>query len=207
MFGLGFVSAGYRYQVGDVGPGGGIIYMLPTTSITTPPPGSTTLSNTTDLYYECAPQTWDGGSYDPVYTFGCYQTSGPPPCPTSNPAIGYGLYDSQCYYSACASRPIAVSKALDLTLNTYSDWFLPSAEELKMLQWQVIDYGNIFEVILYGPPQPPGTSGNYWSSTDYSSFQAGNMLMTDYTYANYGYSDKYALYSVKPVRSFEARYL
>lgn len=193
--------AGRRYRVGDTGPGGGIIYMTPTYTS-----DQAQLDNTTGQYYECAPATWAGGSYDPVYQFGCYDPSGTPSCPTSNVNIGYGLSNSQCYYSACATRPIAVSISLDLTLNGYSDWYLPSRNELTVLQHQLVDYGNIFGLTLYGPPEPPGTASSYWSSSEASGFQTWDTLMVDYQKSGYGASDKYGLKAIRPVRSFYARY-
>jgi hypothetical protein len=193
--------AGRRYRVGDTGPGGGIIYMTPTYTS-----NQTQLDNTTGQYYECAPPTWNGGSYDPVNSFGCYNTL---VCPTSNVGIGYGLYDSECYAANCSDpyiSPIAVNRALNLTLNGYSDWFLPSRNELTVLQHQLVDYGNIFGLTLYGPPEPPGTSSNYWSSSEASSAQTWSVLMLDSIKLGYGAVDKNASYSIRPVRSFYARY-
>lgn len=184
--------AGRRYNVGDTGPGGGIVYMTPTYQ--SPYVG---LTNTTGQYYECAPATWDGGNIDPQYTFGCYDNEGPHLCPTSSNAIGTGLSNSQCYYNACAARPIAVSKALDLTLNGYSDWFLPSTYEITVLQHQLVDYGNIFGLNL---------NDFYWGSTDYSPAQASCIYMVDTHKIGAAFVDKYANYWVKPVRSFYARY-
>ena len=48
--------------------------------------------------------------------------------------IGSGLTNTQLIVSACSQAAIAAKVCNDLVLNGYSDWYLPSLEEMKILR-------------------------------------------------------------------------
>ena len=64
----------------------------------------------------------------------------------------------------CSERPIAASVCDTSTLNGYSDWFLPSSEQLTWL-YENRNY--------FGPFQDDGSGfGGYWSSTEFDDHYA-----------------------------------
>jgi len=74
----------------------------------------------------------------------------------------------------------------DLVLNGYSDWFLPSKDELNLLYGQKAVVGGF-------------DSGVYWSSTEYNS---DNVLSQYFANGNQGVGNKYGAGYVRAVRAF-----
>lgn len=68
--------------------------------------------------------------------------------------VGFGLSNSLAIVAACPFTDIAAARALNFTLNGYSDWFLPSDQELTRI------YQNLH---LTGKLILPGDF--YWSSS------------------------------------------
>lgn len=68
-------------------------------------------------------------------------------------ALGTGQSNTTAIVSLCAQDPIAARVCDTLTLNGYSDWFLPSLDELDSLH----AHKDVFGI----------TSNWYWSSTEY----------------------------------------
>lgn len=105
--------------------------------------------------------------------------------------IGYGKANTTLITTGCATAGIAARLCADLTLNGYSDWYLPSIVELNIL---------ITNKDLIG-----GIDGwGYWSSTQQpSGFNFTNVAYYIYTSDNsIGTNDKSNKISVRPVRSF-----
>lgn len=72
-------------------------------------------------------------------------------------AIGTGVTNTAYIVANCASTPIAAQIANDLVLNGYSDWHLPSKDELNEL------YLHMAYLAF------PGGTQTYWSSTEFNS--------------------------------------
>jgi hypothetical protein len=75
----------------------------------------------------------------------------------------------------------------DLTLNGYSDWFLPSKDELNILYQNGLEIGGF------------DYTGVYWSSSEYGNYSSW------YQYFYSGYQINYyksAAYRVRAVRAF-----
>jgi prepilin-type N-terminal cleavage/methylation domain-containing protein len=101
-------------------------------------------------------------------------------------AIGTGYQNTLDIVAGCATRPIAASVARAYTGGGYTDWYLPSKDELHKLYLNKVIIGNF-------------TPGNYYSSSETSS--------TYVWYEGFGYGDiynfiKYAPNYVRAVRSF-----
>jgi hypothetical protein len=96
----------------------------------------------------CAP--YDQGSF----SWGCVNTF-----ISSNNNIGSGLSNTINIISGCNDAPIAASICYDLVLNGYSDWFLPSLNELQTM----------FNNLLWIQQFPIGgfSFTNYWSSSQH----------------------------------------
>lgn len=124
-----------EYSIGDTGPGGGTVFLTPTSA-----------GNATGNYFEVRdPEVKRRGCQ--VGTSGYEFTD---PNPTVGTGIGDGLTNTlgmanQCPSSASQS---AFQYAVDLNLGGYDNWFIPSKSEYEAIWSQrnnglsdVIDYG------------------------------------------------------------------
>ena len=109
--------------------------------------------------------------------------------------IGTGNQNTIDIMSGCATANIAARKCGDLDLNGYTDWYLPSIDELTKL------YFNIGQ----GAPAPNTNIGGftnayYWSSTEYDGTNAWSFnFASGNGYGNYKF---YTSYYVRAVRAF-----
>lgn len=121
-------------QVGDIGPGGGIVYFVATTSFVCGPNLETSC-----LYLEVAPKNWGGGSSDPTLywndTYGEI-VSGISRDATPNmdvSQIGLGLKNSNLMAAADTSTASAAVATRAYTGGSKSDWYLPTLAEARLL--------------------------------------------------------------------------
>ena len=110
-------------------------------------------------------------------------------------AIGTGNQNTIDIMNGCATANIAARKCGDLDLNVYTDWYLPSIDELTKL------YFNIGQ----GAPAPNTNVGAfasafYWSSTETDGGSAWYFAF-DYGIASSNYKNFSAFY-VRAVRAF-----
>lgn len=77
-------------------------------------------------------------------------------------AIGTGLSNTQKIVTAGAAANSAAKICFDLALNGYSDWYLPSRDELSAILVNKSANGSVANI----------TSQIYWSSTEYSNVGA-----------------------------------
>jgi hypothetical protein len=104
-------SSSVMYRVGDVGPGGGLVFLI-----------------SGGLTYEMAPKTW-----------GAAETSGLQLCDTNTDiagtgtAVGTGSANTAAITAAiaCSSNAAAAARAYDG--GGLTDWFLPSRDELNAM--------------------------------------------------------------------------
>jgi hypothetical protein len=116
--------------------------------------------------------------------WGCWGTSIPG---ADGTAIGTGLQNTIDIMNGCATAGIAARLCRGVTINGYSDWYLPSKDELNKL------YLNRVAVGGFAP------SGFYWSSSEDSS----NLVWAQYFLIDYqGKYDKYGTLYVRAVRAF-----
>ena len=142
-------------KIGDTYQGGKIFY------ITAPVAGATSgtaglISKTTDM---------------PTGTWGCYGTaiSG-----ADGTAIGTGNQNTIDIYNAgCANTSNAANYCFNLTDGTYSDWWLPSKDELNQMYIQKTVIGGF---VAY----------NYWSSSEFSSTNAWYQYFNNGVQYSYG---------------------
>ena len=132
--------------IGLKGPGGGIVFMTPST------PG-----NTTGLFYEAAPSTWSSPSGDPVSAW-CNNTTDWLGFSSTQFGTGAmdGAFKTTLMLGGCTSGAANLVDAYTATVNgvVYGDWFLPSRGELRQM---AISRENLR---LYA------NSGLYWSSSE-----------------------------------------
>ena len=99
------------YAIGDVGPAGGTIGILPTTA-----------GNTTGLYFEFAVKSASEYVWCPQSSTGGTNVVG------TSDAIGQGAANTTKIVAACASGGAVYADSY--TFGGYSDWFLPSLKEI-----------------------------------------------------------------------------
>ena len=105
--------------------------------------------------------------------------------------VGSGLANTEAIVAALGDNggtPYAAKICYDLDLNGYTDWFLPSAEELTLMYEDLHLQG-------YGDFR----SEDYWSSTENTSSYA---WWHDFGSSNHGISLKFNEYCVRAVRAF-----
>jgi hypothetical protein len=172
------VSGTTACAVGQQGPGGGIVFITPSTA-----------GNTSGLFYEAAPSTWYSPSGDPTSAW----------CNNSNTVLGVasslfvtgamdGANKTAVMLGVCTSGAANLADAYTATVNgvSYGDWFLPSKGELNQMYANKTAIGGF-------------ASGLYWSSseydTDFAWFQFFDSGVQNGVY-------KTNPYSVRPVRAF-----
>ena len=162
--------------IGMVGPGGGVVFITPSTS-----------GNTTGLYFEAARATWNGGTSDPQGLVWSTNTSSLI-AGADGTAIGTGNQNTLDMYAAEPSSTTAAGKALNLNVGGVDDWFLPSYDEARQIATQCTVIGDL-----------SCSSVGYWTSTEMSSSQAWSQKMNGAVqYPSKAATNQYA----RPVRSF-----
>lgn len=101
-------------------------------------------------------------------------------------ALGTGNQNTIDIVNACSESGIAARKCYDLVLGGFSDWYLPSKEELNKLSLNRIAIGGFVD-------------GFYWSSTALDSFNAWDQFIFSGFQCN-GY--KSTPNHVRAIRSF-----
>jgi hypothetical protein len=101
-------------------------------------------------------------------------------------AIGTGAQNTIDIMNGCGSVGIASQLCGDLVLGGYSDWYLPSKDELIQLDGNSYDIGGF-------------TNAYYWSSTEYDN---GMGVAINFTSGNEAWVSKVATHYVRAVRAF-----
>ena len=168
-------------SLGQTGPGGGLVFITPTTT-----------GNTTGKYFEAAPSGWSGSASDPLGKF-CTVTS------LHSGALGTAIGTGEANTTVIAGDCISIADtATALVLNGKDDWFIPSLDELHEM------YSSLYKAT----PSVGGFTGvNYWSSSDHPTTSGwalqGWFGSTD-GITGWGGTDEAGNYSYRPVRSFVA---
>ena len=139
--------------IGNVAPGGGYVFYVSATTINV-----ATGVSTGGIYLATAPQTWSGGSIDPNASFGCGSTN----IASTSDSVGSGAENTRLINAGCATAGIASRLAADSSAEGFTDWFIPSIDELTLI------YNNLKLNSLSNLQ-----SWNYWSSTQGSSSAYG----------------------------------
>ena len=158
------------YHVGDNGPAGGVIFYV---------------TDATGLHgLEAAPADQVGSNGNTSFIWCGYGAASIPGA--QGTAVGTGAANTAAIVAGCSEANIAAKIADAYALNGYTDWFLPSKDELNLLYQQKTVVG--------------GFAGSYyWCSTDYSSSEA---LLQHFTNGSQGRFYKSINYPVRAVRAF-----
>jgi hypothetical protein len=163
-------AASCPFLIGDTGPAGGIIFYL---------------SDNTGLHgLEAAPVDQHSSAW------GCYMA----PIDGTSAVLGSGLANTNKIVARCAEANTAAKVAQAYTLNGFSDWYLPSKDELNLM----------YTSIGRGAAQPITNVGSfadltYWSSTEDDNYLAWYQDFLDGSQFN---PNKYSIRRVRAVRAF-----
>lgn len=169
--------------VGLQGPGGGIVFITPST-----------LGNTSGLFYEAAPATWSSQLGDSLSAWCNFDDA---VLGVASTVIGIGAMDGAArtteMLGVCTSGAANLVDAYTVAVNgvVYGDWFLPSRGEVNQMYVNRVALG--------------ASCQSYWSSTEQSAEQAWGMYFTPYSIFEVGVSMPYGKLSrgcVRPVRAF-----
>jgi hypothetical protein len=176
-------ASGGVCAVGDTGPGGGKIFLTPSSS-----------GNSTGYWFEAAPTSWNGGA-DPSVSW-CSNNNLEIGSNAQGTALGTGQGNTTAIVAVGKCTSGAAYQARNYNGGGLSDWFLPSEDELKALQAVQVTIGGF-------------ASATYWSSTEIALGRSGAFAgPTREAYpvhfpdggSNLWY--KYQSYYVRPVRMF-----
>jgi len=103
-------------------------------------------------------------------------------------SIGTGQANTTAITNGCSSPDIAARICDDMVLYGYSDWFLPSRDELNEMYLKKTIIGG-FE------------NSKYWSSSEYNATYAWSMDFLSGSYSN-GYSKDGNSFHVRAIRAF-----
>ena len=114
--------------------------------------------------------------------------------PGTSQAIGTGYQNTQAILTNCATRPIAASIASQWTGGGYTDWYLPSVDELyQVWYYSSIHYGPITGLQPY----------IYWSSSDSTNvFNPISAFTMNFVGGGSGAELKSTIQYVLSIRSF-----
>ncbi|MEI6628059.1 MAG: DUF1566 domain-containing protein, partial [Alphaproteobacteria bacterium] len=154
------------YNIGDTGPAGGKVFYVSDDE------GSHGL--------EAAPADINNGD---GYVWGMYGTS---ISGAQGTVIGTGAANTSAIVIICSEANTAAKMAYAYTLNGYSDWFLPSKDELNLLYLQKDVVGGFSDYC-------------YWSSSEVDTQGTWNQGFK-YGYQSIDY--KNVTYAVRAVRAF-----
>ncbi len=161
------------YTLRDIGPAGGYIFY---------DKGSYSGSPSW-RYLEAAPESteWTGKQW------GCHGTSIPG---ADGTAVGTGMQNTTDIVAECTTVGIAADICANLDLGGYSDWFLPSKDELNLM------YENLHDIVT---PVGGFSDSSYWSSSE----DVADRAWTQYFFSgNQGNYYKYDSFRVRAVRAF-----
>jgi len=106
-------------------------------------------------------------------------------------AINTGVANTNAIVAKCGEAGIAARLCYELEEGGFSDWYLPSKDELNLMYVNLIPLGlgNF-------------TGGLYWSSSEYSGNESNYAWFQDFSYGYKGYDYKDYTTYVRAVRAF-----
>ena len=182
---LSTCATGGVCNVGDTGPGGGIVFYKAVSAFACGP----TLAASC-LYLESAPANWSGGSDSAIsisWSGNTTQSVGSGGGDTATAtAIGWGYRNTLAAVAQSNTSNKVITRARAYTGGGLSDWFVPSKDELNQLYLRRATVGGF-------------TSTSYWSS---SEFSATNVYEQDFSNGNSWNNGKSGGDTLRPIRAF-----
>lgn len=175
-------------QVGDTGPGGGIVFYVATTTFTQVGAGDSRCT-TLCKYLEAAPTSGTNAWTDATYAWSG-NTGSAIGAPAQGTAIGTGFANTLAIFGQSGGGNTA-DRAGTISIayrgpNTLTDWYLPSDDELNQLYLQAAIVGGF-------------VADAYWSSTESGAIFANLQFLNS---GATGSGLKLGTFHVRPVRAF-----
>jgi hypothetical protein len=170
-------------SVGEIGPSGGYVFYVSPTAINVAAGISTG-----GIYLEAAPVGAQGTAQ-----YGCTGSSSP----GTSYSVGSGASNTLAIISSCATAGIAARVTSDLTYAGFSDWFMPSLDEMTLI------YNNLYN-------RTPSLGG--FTGVDYGSSSEGTNGFGYQAYwwfgagAVSGQTNKNYVGYYRPIRAFNPIY-
>jgi len=164
------------YKIGDSGPAGGIVFYVSEDGM------HGLEAAPVDQMIPRGPGTESAGA-----EWGCYLTLVPG---ADGTAVGAGEQNTADILAGCMDTPIAADIAAGYMLNGFSDWFLPSKDELREL-FLNRDFVGGFSI-----------GNGYWSSSEVDGDNAWVLFPHSYGGSSSYNAGKYSRYGVRAVRAF-----
>jgi hypothetical protein len=184
---------GGTYNVGDTGPGGGIVFYVHQNG-TFASPGSDCGSNC--KYLEAAPSDFIGGGDIDVFEW-CSDTESK--FGVSATEIGAGMANTTTADAVCTSGAIQI--AADYSNNGKTDWHLPSKDELN----ELYKYAYQLPARTSRATRPGFLADFYWSSSEAPALCAcadTDAWGQNFSTGNQNFTIKAVTLRVRPVRAF-----
>ena len=198
------------YKVGEIGPGGGIIFYKAATSFKCIDNDGLNKNNCT--YLEVAPKDVHVGGVRASTTWTCFDFIG-----GTRTGIGTGELNTEQIIGSCTEPdgPAQLARAYTTTegVNTYRDWFLPSLEEVDLLclifandpesVWAAQGWWSKAQIGGCKGSYTPAanfTAGAYWSSSEKAESYGWHVHL--YCGVNDNHLDKYYASWIRAVRAF-----
>jgi hypothetical protein len=107
-------------------------------------------------------------------------------------SIGSGLQNTQEIGNQCTETPIASSEALAYESEDFTDWYLPSYDELQEMYYSI------------GQGSSNGNKGNFSNSWYWASSQANTDIAWSFSFTNGTTFNFYksSVFMIRPVRTF-----
>jgi hypothetical protein len=185
--GTSCATGGYC-RVGDIGPGGGIVFI------------DTSTTSSDGRIYEVAPQNWSGS--DDLSTVGTYCSNNNSSIGASQFGIGWGDTNTSLARTACLGGAVGRVNSFNLSNTTgFSDWFIPSKNEGIELA-KVASLAGLLDI---GSNWTVGNWG-YWGSTEESSSEMATIghVGPIFNGTSKVLKSESAKNMVRPVRAFRA---
>jgi DUF1680 family protein len=168
--------AAREYQVGDIGPAGGLIFHV-----------NPTYQSDGWRYLEAAPFDQSAGA-----KWGCFRT---PIRGATATAVGAGRHNTLDMLAECNDPESAAALCAKASINGFTDWFLPSRDELALMYARLVatnaaDFGQ----------HRVADNDSYWSSTQATTDMAHHIDFADA--GRQHYDDKDFPRRVRAVRAF-----
>lgn len=177
--------------IGDIGPGGGVVFIL-----------ASTAGNTTGRTFEAARKDWDGGVQDGTAKWCAANDASFTGLGT---AIGTGSTNSVTIANNCPSTGTsdAAQYVRGKTIGGKSDWFLPSRDEALEIYTQRSVFTGVYAINATS-----ADTARYLTSSQESDYSAGLSNATGAYLQGSGFPgtaqgvSKSFAFGVRPVRSF-----
>ncbi len=182
---LSTCATGGICNVGDTGPGGGIVFYKSVSAFACGPTRSDSC-----YYLEAAPANWSGGNDSAIsisWSGNTTQSVGSSGGDTATAtAIGWGYRNTLAAVAQNNTANKVITRARAYNGGGRTDWYVPSKDELNQLYLRKATVGGF-------------TSTSYWSSSEVS---ATNVYEQDFGNGNSWSNGKSGADTLRPIRSF-----